>query len=78
MDKAEVLALRLIAMRALAVVALMQSKPGQFLGEQREAALRDADAITLNGDDQKESEIRAQVREKIEATFDAVTLAVPK
>lgn len=76
MDRAEVIALKLIAMRALGVVALMQPNPKQFLADQRQAALNDARAVTISGN-AAEEKIRAQVREEIEDIFGAVTLSVP-
>jgi hypothetical protein len=76
MDDVELIALRIVALRTLAMVALMQPQHEKFIKEQLDHAITDASRITIKGKNEGENveQFRASVREEIRKMFGEITL----
>jgi hypothetical protein len=76
MDNAELIALRIVALRTLAMIALMQPQPEKFIREQLDHALGDASRVTIEGESEGKNveQFRASVREEIQKMFGEITL----
>jgi hypothetical protein len=76
MDDAELIALRIIALRTFAMIALTQPKPQKFIREQVDHALADASRITVAGESEGKNveQFRDRVKAEIQKMFGEVTL----
>jgi hypothetical protein len=76
MDDAELIALRIVALRALSMIALMQPHHKTFIREQLDHALADASRITIEGESEGRNveQFRARVKEEIQKMFGEITL----
>jgi hypothetical protein len=76
MDHAELIALRIIALRTMAMIALMQPQRKTFIREQLDHALADASRIKIEGESEGENveQFRARVKAEIQKMFGEITL----
>ena len=75
MDATEIAALRIVALRALAMIALMQPNPNRFLQDQLEKPLDDAERINFAGvNERSATNMREEVKKLLCEMFDGVTV----
>ena len=75
MDATEIAALRILALRALAMIALMQPNPNRFLQDQLEKPLDDAERINFAGvNERSATNMREEVKKLLCEMFDGVTV----